>query len=132
MIKQLLTAATLIASTATASQAMVQAGFDFYFAQDANGCGNNVSVLYRDNVGDVAIKVKVNCGQFSGDDGHYDRESRSLFWVRCKATGNDLIADRRADGSSSEWRQTNPDRMSSSYADAACGRIGSPDLRSVN
>ena len=133
MLKQLLTATALIASTATAGlaqQPLQQAGFDFYHTNN-DGCGYNVSVIEQDSVGDVATEVSILCGPYNYDTAKYEDETRLNLWVRCKATGNDLIAHRNEDGSSTAWNSAEG-FMSRQIADASCGRIGSAALRAFH
>jgi hypothetical protein len=133
MLKQLLTATALIATTATAGLAqepLQQAGFDFYHT-NANGCGYNVSVVEKDSVGDVYTKVSILCGPYNYDTAKYENETRLNLWVRCKATGNDLIANRNDDGSGTAWENAEG-YMARQIADASCGRIGNRAMRAFH
>jgi hypothetical protein len=133
MLKQLFTAAALIATTATAGLAqepLKQIGFDLYHA-NFDGCGYNVFVVEKDSVGDVYAKASILCGPYHGETATYERETRLHLWVSCQATGDDYIARRNNDGSSTAWEYAKG-YMTRQVADAACGRIGDSDLRTVN
>ena len=131
MLKQLFTAAALVATTATAGLAqgeMKQAGFDFYHG-NANGCGYNVLLQEKDSVGDIHAKLSILCGEYDYGTHTYERETRLRVWVRCQANGNDWIARRNSDGSGTPWEAVEGP-MTRQVVDAVCGRIGDPTLRS--
>ena len=112
MLKQLFTAAALVATTATAGLADLR-----HESIHMNGCFYTVNAEYVDAQKDVSVRTWEMCDP-DATTGTYARETRTDFWVRCNDGGRTWLAVKQPGGGT--WEEVIPNSGGEFIADVAC------------
>ena len=109
MLKQLFTAAALVATTATAGLA---APIDSIAFPMEDGCYGELIAEYIDAEGDVSVVASENCAH---------KMIRREAWVRCSDTENHAwFAEKTSNGGGGKWHFVEEGSDLSNVTDFAC------------